>query len=81
MTKELYVNTPLVKALEKILGNAKFMKDLATKKRIGSLESVDKVYHYSAIASLSLVEKKKDLRSFTILCTIRSSNLQGSYVT
>lgn len=51
-------------------GYAKFMKDLVTKKRTIIVEPVDNLHHYSAIATRPLVEKKEDLRVFTILCTI-----------
>lgn len=52
----------------------KFMKDLVTKKRTVSFDSVDNTHHNSVITSRSLVEKNKNSRSFMILYTIGSSN-------
>lgn len=57
MLKQLIVNIYFVKALEQILGYAKFMKDLLTKMRIISFEFFV-IWHYSVIASRSHVEKK-----------------------
>ncbi|KAK4733622.1 hypothetical protein R3W88_007883 [Solanum pinnatisectum] len=48
----------------------KFLKDLVTKKRTVSFEDDDKLQHCSAIATRSLVQKKKDPEAFTIPCTI-----------
>ncbi|KAK4731253.1 hypothetical protein R3W88_024241 [Solanum pinnatisectum] len=55
-----------------MLGYAKFMKDLVTKKRAVSIDFINDVHHYSAIANRSLVQKKKDPGAFTIPCTIIS---------
>lgn len=52
-----------------------FMKDLVTKKKTVSFERTDNVHHCSATTTRSLVEKNKDLKAFTILCTIRSFNI------
>ncbi|KAK4737397.1 hypothetical protein R3W88_001094 [Solanum pinnatisectum] len=51
-------------------GYAKFMKDLVTRKWAVSFEDDDKLQHYSAIATRSLVQKKEDPGAFTIPCTI-----------
>ncbi|XP_047251416.1 uncharacterized protein LOC124886613 [Capsicum annuum] len=51
-------------------GYAKFMKELETKKWIVSNEPMDNLHHYSVISIRSLVRKKKDLRAFTVPCTI-----------
>ncbi|XP_015161998.1 uncharacterized protein [Solanum tuberosum] len=72
MLRQLSVNIPLVEALEKILGYAKFMKDLVIKKRAVSFELIDNIHHCSVIASRSLVRKNKDPGAFTIPCTIGS---------
>ncbi|PHT36169.1 hypothetical protein CQW23_23869 [Capsicum baccatum] len=72
MLKQLNINIPLVEALEKMPGYAKFMKDLLTKKRAVSYELADNVHHCSAIATRSLVHKKADPGAFTIPCTIGS---------
>ena len=71
MLKQLTINLPLVDALEKMTGYTKFMKDLVTKKQIVSYDTVDNLYHCSAISTRSLVQKKADPRVFTISCTIR----------
>ncbi|XP_015169946.1 uncharacterized protein [Solanum tuberosum] len=72
MLRQLSVNIPLVEALEKMPGYAKFMKDLVTKKRVVSIDLTNDGYHYSAIATRSLVQKKEDPGAFTIPCTIGS---------
>ena len=59
MLKQLSINVPLVEALEQMLGCAKFMKDLVTKKRSVTFEDDDRMQHCSAIATRSLVQKKK----------------------
>ncbi|XP_047268078.1 uncharacterized protein LOC124898475 [Capsicum annuum] len=71
MLKQLTINLPLVEALEQMLGYAKFMKDLVTKKWIVSYEMVYNIHYYGAISKWSLVHKKSDSGAFTILCTIR----------
>ncbi|KAK4726904.1 hypothetical protein R3W88_031821 [Solanum pinnatisectum] len=55
MLKQLSINVPLIEALEQMLGYAKFMKDLVTKKRAVSFENDDRFQHCSAIATRSLV--------------------------
>ena len=59
MLKQLSINVPLVEALEQMLGYAKFMKDLVTKKRSVTFEGDDRMQHCSAIATRSLVQIKK----------------------
>ena len=68
MLKQLSINFPLVEALEQMPGYAKFMKDLVTKKRSVTFEDDD----CSAIATISLVQKKEDPGAFTIPCTVGS---------
>ena len=80
MLKQLYINVPLVEALEQMPGYAKFMKYLVTKKRSITFEDDDRLQHCSAIATRSVVQKKEDLGAFTIPCTIGSSILQKHYV-
>ncbi|XP_049344684.1 uncharacterized protein LOC125809056 [Solanum verrucosum] len=70
MLKQLSINISLIEALEKMLGYAKFMKDLVTKKRVVSFENDERIQHCSAIATRSLVQKKEDPGAFTIPCTI-----------
>ena len=51
-------------------GYAKFTKDLVTKKRSVTFEDDDRMPHCSAIATISLLQKKEDPGAFTIPCTI-----------
>ena len=69
MLKHLSINVPLVEALEQMPSYAKFMKDLVTKKRSVTFKDDDRLQHYSAIATRSLVQKKEDPGAFTTLCT------------
>jgi len=70
MLKQLSINVPLIEALEQMHGYVKFMKDMMSKKRSVSLEDDDRLQHYSAIATRSLVQKKEDSGAFTIPSTI-----------
>ena len=79
MLKQLSINVPLVNALEKMSGYAKFMKDLVTKKRSVTFEDDDRMQHYSAIATRSLVQNKEE-GAFTILCTIGLLHFAKAYV-
>ncbi|KAK4716270.1 hypothetical protein R3W88_014608 [Solanum pinnatisectum] len=70
MLKQLSINVPLIEELEQMPRYAKFIKNLVTKKRVVSFENDERLQHYSAIATRSLVQKKEDPRVFTIPCTI-----------
>ena len=70
MLKQLFINVPLVEALEQMPGYAKFIKDMVTKKRSVTLKDDDRMQHCSAIATSFVVKKKEDPCSFTIPCTI-----------
>ena len=72
MLKKLSINDSLIKDLEKIPGYAKFIKDIFTKKRLVTFEDDDRMQHFSAIATRSLVQKKEDLGAFTIPCIVGS---------
>lgn len=74
MLNQLSVNIPVVEALKKMLGYAKFMKYLVTKKRFVSIDFSNDVHHRSAIATRTLVQNKEDPGAFTIPCTIGSVN-------
>ncbi|KAK4709751.1 hypothetical protein R3W88_004264 [Solanum pinnatisectum] len=74
MLKHLSINVPLIDALEKMPGYAKFMNDLVTKKSAVSFEDEERLQHCSAIAIQSLVQKKEDPGAFTIPCTIGMLN-------
>ncbi|XP_070021884.1 uncharacterized protein [Nicotiana sylvestris] len=73
MMKSLSINVPLVKALEKMLGYAKFMKDLVTKKRSMNCETIKMTHQVSAIVH-SMAPKLEDPSAFTIPCTIGSAD-------
>ena len=68
MLKQLSINVPL----EQMLGYAKFMKDLDTKKRSVTFEDDDRMQHCSAISTRSLIQKNEDPGVFTIPCTFGS---------
>ncbi|XP_016546459.2 uncharacterized protein LOC107846656 [Capsicum annuum] len=70
MLKKLAINVPSVEELEQMLGYAKFMKDLITKKRKVIHEPKDNIVHCGTISTMSLVQKKADPGAFTIPCTI-----------
>ena len=59
MLKQLSINVPLIEALEQVPGYAKFIKNMVTKKRSVSFEDDDRMQHCTAIATRSLVQKKK----------------------
>ncbi|XP_070020709.1 uncharacterized protein [Nicotiana sylvestris] len=73
MMKCLLINVPLVEALEQMLGYAKFMKDLETKKRSMDCETIKMTHQVSAIVH-SMALKLEDPGAFTIPCTIGSAN-------
>lgn len=73
MMKSLYINVPLVEALEKMPGYAKFMKDLVTKKHSMDCETIKMTHQVSAIGH-SMAPKLEDPNAFTIPCTIGSAN-------
>ena len=69
--KKLHINIPFTKALEKMPGYVKFMKDVLSKKRkLGDYETVAMSEECSAIFQKKLQHKLKDLGSFTIPCAI-----------
>ncbi|XP_070014888.1 uncharacterized protein [Nicotiana sylvestris] len=71
MMKSLSINVSLVKALAKIPGYAKFMKDLVTKKRSVNFETIKVTHQVSAIVNL-MAPKLEDPGAFTIPYTIGS---------
>ncbi|XP_049345501.1 uncharacterized protein LOC125810030 [Solanum verrucosum] len=70
MLTQLSINVPLIEELEQMSGYGKFMKDLVTKNRDVNIKNDERLQHYSAIATRSLVQKKKDPGAFIIPCTI-----------
>ncbi|XP_070019846.1 uncharacterized protein [Nicotiana sylvestris] len=73
MMKSLSINVSLVEALEQMLGYAKFMKDLVTKKRSMDCETIKMTHQISAIV-YSMASKLEDPNAFTIPCTIRNAD-------
>lgn len=61
-----------MEVLEQMSGYAKFTKGLVTKKRTAIPKPTNILQHYSAITTRWQVEKKEDLRAFTIPCTVRA---------
>ncbi|XP_070010214.1 uncharacterized protein [Nicotiana sylvestris] len=71
MMKSPSINVPLVEALEKIPGYAKFMKDLVTKKWSMNFKTI-KVTHQVCAIVHSMSPKLEDPGTFTIPCTFGS---------
>ncbi|XP_070003396.1 uncharacterized protein [Nicotiana sylvestris] len=63
--KQLSVNIPFVEAFQKMLGFAKYLKDLITKNELVSV-----THQVSSIIATTTVQKKEDPGAFTIPCTI-----------
>ena len=76
MLKHLSINVPFIEALEQMLGYAKYMKDMVTKKRSFSFEDDDRMRYCTSITTRSLLQKKEDPGDFTIPCTIRLLHLE-----
>jgi len=53
-----------------MLGYAKFMKELVTKKMSLDFEIIEVSHNCSAIMTKELIKKREDSREFTIPCTI-----------
>ncbi|XP_019434536.1 PREDICTED: uncharacterized protein LOC109341151 [Lupinus angustifolius] len=68
--KSLQINIPFMEAMEQIPTYAKFMKDLLTKKRKFSEETVTLEARCNVIIQKSLLEKTKDPCNFKIPTTI-----------
>ncbi|XP_070030090.1 uncharacterized protein [Nicotiana sylvestris] len=73
MIKSLSIKVPLVEALEKMSGYAKFMKYLVTKKRSMECETIKMTHQVSAIVH-SMSPKLEDPGAFTIPYTIGSAD-------
>ncbi|XP_070002250.1 uncharacterized protein [Nicotiana sylvestris] len=72
MMKSLLINVPLVEALEKMPGYAKFIKDLVTKKRSMNFETI-KVTHQVSMIVHSIAPNLEDPGAFLIPYTIGSA--------
>lgn len=53
-----------------MLGYAKFMKELVTKRRSLDLEMIEVSHNWSAIMTNEMIKKRYNPRAFTILCII-----------
>ncbi|XP_016567063.1 uncharacterized protein LOC107865274 [Capsicum annuum] len=67
----LFINIPLLEAIQDILGYAKLMKKLVLKKKLIEGDTIEVNHGCSAIMSSKIAEKKEDPRAFIIPCTIR----------
>lgn len=68
--KKLSINIIFLEDFLKILGYAKFIKDLVTKNIITDFKIVKVSQNYSATVFCDIVLKKEYLRAFTFSCTI-----------
>ncbi|XP_069147160.1 uncharacterized protein [Solanum lycopersicum] len=75
MLKQLYINVPLIEALEQTPGYDKFMKDMVTKIRSVTFEDDDRLQHCSAIGTRSLAQKKENPGALTLPCTVLSLHI------
>ncbi|XP_070039102.1 uncharacterized protein [Nicotiana tomentosiformis] len=73
MMQSLSINVPLVKALEQMVGYAKFMKDLVTKNRSMNCDTIKMTHQVSTILH-SMAPKLEDPGAFTIPYTIGSAD-------
>ena len=62
MLKHISINVPLIEALEQMPDYTKFMKDMVTNKRSVNFEDDDRMQHCSAIATRSLLKRKRSRR-------------------
>ncbi|XP_009604165.1 uncharacterized protein [Nicotiana tomentosiformis] len=70
MLNQITISVHFVEALENMLGYAKFMKDLVTKKNNINFETIKVTHQYSARISQIGVKKMEDSGDFTIPCAI-----------
>ncbi|KAH9801189.1 hypothetical protein KPL71_000934 [Citrus sinensis] len=69
--KQLHINIHFVEALEQMPNYVKFLKDImARKRRLGEFETVALTHENSYMLQNKIPAKVKDLRSFTIQCSI-----------
>ncbi|XP_059291996.1 uncharacterized protein LOC132045432 [Lycium ferocissimum] len=68
--KQLTVNFPFLDVVKEMLGFAKFVKDLLTKKRFVQHKTVNLTHCVSSIIASTTVQKKGDPGAFTIPCNI-----------
>ncbi|XP_038876977.1 uncharacterized protein LOC120069319 [Benincasa hispida] len=71
LLRQLHINIPLVEALEQMPKYVKFLKDILTKKRrISETEVIALTQECNALVNNKLPKKQKNLRSFTVSCSI-----------
>nr|XP_009629109.1 uncharacterized protein LOC104119332 [Nicotiana tomentosiformis] len=68
--EQLSVIIPVVEAFQEMLGFAKYLKDLITKKKTTENEVVNVAHRVSSVIATTTVQKKEDPGAFTIPCTI-----------
>ncbi|XP_038891592.1 uncharacterized protein LOC120080983 [Benincasa hispida] len=69
--KQLYINIPLIKALEQMSSYVKFLKDvLLNKRRLGEFKTVALMHECSVLFKNNIPAKPRDLGSFTLSCSI-----------
>ncbi|XP_024033486.1 uncharacterized protein LOC112095610 [Citrus clementina] len=69
--KQLHINIHFVEALEQMPNYVKFLKDImARKRRLGEFETFALTHENSYMLQNKIPAKVKDLRSFTIQCSI-----------
>ncbi|KAK9044436.1 hypothetical protein V6N11_058336 [Hibiscus sabdariffa] len=69
--KQVHINLPLVEALQKMSNNAKFLKDMVSRKtRIGEFETAAAREACLAMMHNKVPAKKTDPGSFTVPCSI-----------
>ncbi|XP_019225705.1 PREDICTED: uncharacterized protein LOC109207268 [Nicotiana attenuata] len=68
--KQLPVNFPFVDALQEMLGFAKYLKHLITKKKSTKNEVVNVTHRFISIIATTTIQKKEDPGAFTISYTI-----------
>ncbi|XP_070028989.1 uncharacterized protein [Nicotiana sylvestris] len=68
-----------MEAFQEMLGFAKYLKDLITKKRTTKNEVVNMTHWVSSIIATTTVQKKKDPGVFTIPCTIGARDFSRAF--
>ena len=69
----MHINIPFVEVLEQMPNYMKFFKDiLVRKRRHGEFETIALTQECSHILQSKILQKLKDLESFTISCSIRT---------
>ena len=76
--KKLHINIPFANVLEHMQNNAKFFKEMMSKKhKVEEFKMISLTEEYSAIVQRKLPKNEKDPGSFTIPCTIGDTTLNN----